>query len=328
MAEYTLYFDHLDGDTNIGPRTVEGDTATDLAQAVHRHARGYLGSGRVDVLLNDEALTGSVLRNGITVGQFTLTTVEPKTAAAAGAPDEVRHGYTLHDVQHLTRLTLRLDRWYTAGDMEERYNAVWFAIVEALLTADEAPSRSDLLRAGTEASDALVRDEMRTHGRCTLNTGQPMPRFHAYWNPSNAPSPEPRVVERNALEQIWPQLQPRQQQALTALAATGDYEKAAAALGVATGTFTVLVSAGRRRFYTWWHEHEAPSRQWRTDRRVSSRNGKHLGKVRLTTTQVDAYRARHYAGETLRALAAEAGIAPTNLSRLIKGQSKPAEVAA
>ncbi|WAZ20208.1 hypothetical protein STRCI_001309 [Streptomyces cinnabarinus] len=239
----------------------------------------------------------------------------------------VAHGYTVRDLEHLTRTVLRLDRWYTAGDIDERYDAVWFGITEHLLTAVEPPTRRELLNAGTAASDARVKDDMRTHGRCTQNYGQPMPRFHAYWNPANPPSPEPRVVDRLAVEQIWPLLQPRQQQALAALAVTGDYDQAAAALGVTKGTFSVLISTGRRRFYAWWHEHETPSRQWRTDRRVRSRNGRdHLGRQRLDERQVETYRERREAGEPVKALAAEAGIAAATMYRLLKGTAKPARV--
>ncbi|MFI9176154.1 hypothetical protein [Streptomyces lincolnensis] len=246
--------------------------------------------------------------------------------ADTGQPGHVRHGYTLKDIEHLTRLTLRMDRWYTASDIDERYDAVWFAIVEQLLTAEEPPTRKALLDAGTQASDARVRDQMRTHGRCTLNTGQPMPRFHAYWNPAHAPSPEPRVIERHALAQIWPLLRPSEQRALTALAMTGDYEEGAAAVGVATSTFQVQISTARRRFFKAWHEHETPSRIWRTDRRVRSRNGKdHLGRQRLNQAQVDTYRARYYEGEKLRVLAAECGLSSTALSALIKGKSKAAD---
>jgi hypothetical protein len=154
-----------------------------------------------------------------------------------------------------------------------------------------------------------------------------MPRFYAYWNPAHAPSPEARVTERHALAQIWPLLRPSEQRALTALAMTGDYEKGAAAAGVATSTFHVLISTGRRRFLAAWHEHETPSRIWRTDRRVRSRDGKdHLGRQRLNQARVDAYRERYYAGETLRVLAAECGLSTTGLSRLINGKTQPADV--
>jgi hypothetical protein len=238
----------------------------------------------------------------------------------------IAHGYTLHDLDHITRLVLRLDRWHNATDLDDRHDTIRFAITEHLLTATEPPTRSALFTTGVAASDARVRDEMRTHGRCTRNIGQPMPRFHAYWNPANPPSPEARVVDRAALDQIWPQLRPREQHALTALAATGDYEKAAAALGVTTGTFRVLISSGRRRFLTWWHEGETPSRLWRTDRRVRSRDGRdHLGRQRLTAAQIDTYRERHQAGETFTALAAECGLTPHALSALVRGKTKPAE---
>lgn len=241
------------------------------------------------------------------------------------ADSPVAHGYTMRDLEHLTRIVLRLDRWYIAADGEERYDAVWFGITEYLLTATDPPTRRELLNAGTSASDARVKDDMRTHGRCTQTYG-PMPRFHAYWNPANPPSPEPRIVDHIAVQQIWPLLQPRQREALTALATTGDYDKAAAVLGVTKGTFGVLISTGRRRFYSWWHEHETPSRQWRTDRRVRSRDGRdHYGRQRLTAAQVDAYRDRRNAGEPVKALAAEAGIAAATLYRLLEGSSSPAE---
>jgi hypothetical protein len=328
MPGYWLHLHHPDDDG--AERRVTGDSPAALAQQVHHHARGFLASTRVDVRIDPGTLTGSITSHGATAATFTLQPVEEPDLSPPSRPlvGEVKHGYTLADVHRLTQLVIRLDRWAVAGDLDERRDAVWFAIVERLLTADEPPTRGELLRVGTEASDVLVRDEMRTHGRCTLNIGQPMPRFHAYWGPTYTPSPEPRIVERHALGQIWPLLRPSEQRALTALAATGDYEQAAAACGVAKGTFQVLVSTGRRRFFKAWHEGEKPSRQWRTDRRVRSRDGRHLGRRRLTATQVDGYRERYYAGEKLRALAAECGLTVTGLSRLIKGQSKPAKDAA
>lgn len=295
-----------------------------LAQEVHRHVRGLVG-GSVDVQL--DGLEGTARRGAAHVADFTLTVVE--SAEPTADRDSFRYGYTLDDIHHLTRLTLRLDRWHSAGDISERYDAVWFAIVEHLLESETRPGRSELLRVGTEASDALVRDEMRTHGRCTRHAGRPMAEFYRYWNPTHASSPEARVVEREALAQIWALLRPSEQRALSALAATGDYEKAAAAAGVAGKTLTVLISTGRRRFLAAWHEGETPSRVWRTDRRVRSRDGRdHLGRQRLTEVQVDGYRERQYAGEKLGVLAAECGLTPTGLSRLIKGQTKPAEVSA
>ncbi len=238
----------------------------------------------------------------------------------------VAHGYTLADVHHLTRLTFRLDRWRRPDD--ERYDAVLFAITEHLLTVGSPPARGELLDTGRAASDGHVREEMRAHGRSMRSIGQTRPRYCAYWLPTTAPSVESQTVERCALVQIWPLLQPRQRQALTALAETGDYETAAAAIGATQGTFNVLVSTARRRFYTWWHEHETPSRQWRSDQRLSDRAGRDpSGRQRLDEAQVDALRERYHANESLGVLAAECGFSKATLSRLFSGKSKPAPIA-
>ena len=237
----------------------------------------------------------------------------------------VAHGYTWRDLHHLTRLTFRLDRWHVPPD-DERYDAVLFAVAERLLSATSQPTRGHLLDVARNASDAHVRDEMRAHGRSTRHVGESRPRYCAYWNAPHAQSPEAAVVDQFAAAQIWPLLQPRQRQALTALAETGDYAQAATALGVPQASFNVLISTARRRFYTWWHEHEAPSRQWRADRRVSDRAGRDpSGRQRLTTDQVDALRARYHANESLGVLAAECGFSKATLSRLFNGKSQPAK---
>lgn len=272
MSEYTLRFDHLDGDTLVRPLTIRGESPGDLAQAVHRHARGYLGSRTVDIHYNQDALTGSVLRNQVTVGEFTLT--ETPDPPEPNAEAQLLHGYTLNDLHHIARSAVHANRWHNAADIQDRLDAAWHAIVEHLLTTTEPPTRGDLFWAGTRGSDQSVRQTGQAHG---YNFTQPgtgsRPRFVAYWFDESAPTPSPenRVVDRHALAQIWPQLTPRQQEALTALAATEDYRLAAQHLGVTPGTFNVLISGARQRFLTWWHEGEAPSRPWGTDRRVGSR---------------------------------------------------------
>lgn len=319
MTEYQLTINR-GIETSVRRIVAEPDR---LAQEVHRHARGILGGRRIDIHLNPQNQTGEIHRSGTPSATFTLTqTSEPAAPAPVAGP---LHGYTLANIQHLTHLVLRMDRWHTASDIEDRYEAVHFAIVEHILTADTPPTRRDLLRAGTAASDHAVHDSMRTHGRSTSTTGQAMPKFFRYWNTAPTTSPEDPVVERQALAQIWPTLRPSEQKALSALAITGDYQQGAAACGVTKGTFRVLISTARRRFLHHWHEHETPSRVWRTDRHVNARNGlDHLGRNRLNAHQVDAYRQRHHAGETLHALAAECELSATCLSRLINGKTKPA----
>jgi hypothetical protein len=319
----TVVFDRDAQHRGIAPLRTTSTTPAELAEAVHHHARAALGSRSISVTTDGQ--DGEIRIGSARAGRFTVHPDPAPQPAPPPPPDHIAHGYGLTDVEHLTKLSLRTGRWHNRLDIDERYNAAWFAIVERLLSSDEPPTRSELLLAATTATDDYVKDDMRTHGRCTQTYGKPMPRWHAYWQPANTPSPEPRVVERHALAQIWPRLRPSERQALAALAATGDYERAAQACGKTRGTFSVLVSSGRRRFFALWHEGETPSRQWRTDRRVSFRNGKDSqGRQRLTESQVEAYRQRRQGGELLRVLAAEAGLSAPGLSRLLSGTSKPA----
>lgn len=252
---------------------------------------------------------------------------EPRPDTPPAPARDPLHGYTPAAIDHLTRLTLRMDRWHIAGDIDDRFDAVRHAIIVHLLTSEQPPHRTDLLAAGTRASDDHVRDDMRTHGKDTNGPGAPMPNFYKYWGPSRGTSPETQVVERHAPRQIWPLLRPSERRALAALADTGDYELAAKVCGVSDKNFRVLVSTGRRRFLALWHEGETPSGVWRTDRRVRSRDGRdHLGRMRLNAEQVEAYRDRYQAGETITALAVEAGLTKTGLSRLLSGKCKPAVV--
>jgi hypothetical protein len=75
------------------------------------------------------------------------------------------------------------------------------------------------------------------------------------------------VIERVALWQIWAMLRPLHQMALLALAAHGDYARAAQATGHTYASFTGLISSARAEFLALWHEGEAPSRIWATDKR-------------------------------------------------------------
>ena len=77
------------------------------------------------------------------------------------------------------------------------------------------------------------------------------------------------MVERLAVGQIWPLLTPGQREALETLAATGDYQAAADALGLSYHTFCRRLSAGRARFLGLWLEGETARRGWRDRRRTA-----------------------------------------------------------
>lgn len=277
MPQYTLYFDHLDGDTGIGQRTVDGDTPTDLAQAVHRHARGYLGSRTVDIHLDEETLAGSVTRNGHLVGEFTLTADEPAPAPPVSPHkylDELRHGYTIADLERLSRIGARVSSWARAADFEEFMAAARVAIAAHLYDPEtrQRPQEFELIRVAASAAGSLAAKTMSSWGvshQGGSTFGQRMPQFERYWFALAPSSPEAGVVERLGLWQIWESMTDGQREVLLALAVHEDYQTAADALGYDYVSFVGRVSRARAAFRRLWHEGETPSRMWGSDRRKS-----------------------------------------------------------
>ncbi|OHV42218.1 hypothetical protein BBK14_11395 [Parafrankia soli] len=178
----------------------------------------------------------------------------------------VAHGYTMADVARHARIgmTMAASR---AGNADDRYQAAWDAVVMTLAEADEPPSRRDLSVAASNAVEAQWHDYRHHHG---INSrGAAAPRHAVYWLDLGGPTPSPehRIVEREALARIWPELNDRDRAALTALATMGTYAAAAAAMGLDYRTFTERVRRARTRYLALWHEGETPSRLWRVDRR-------------------------------------------------------------
>jgi hypothetical protein len=189
----------------------------------------------------------------------------------------IAHGYTLTDLDQLTRIAIQRRSAYAVCDAEERYAAGWHAAVELLLTAPEPPTRHDLIRAAWDSADHETRrtGEHRGAGRSrgdgSRSDGATV-KFWAYWEDTArvAHSPETGVVDRLAHTQIWPHLTPAQQQALAALAALGTYQAAADALNLKYPTFCRYVSSGRARYLALWLEGETPRRGWRDRRRATA----------------------------------------------------------
>jgi DNA-directed RNA polymerase specialized sigma24 family protein len=247
---------------------------------------------------------------------------EDTTAArdrSTGDPHEIAWGYNLADLDQIARRAVY--RAYTKwGDRTDRYQAAWSAIAEHLCTAETAPDLHDLTTVGWRAVNDAARTDARHWGADT-ETGRLSTGYVRYWVTPGASPIEERLVDRTALWQILPTLTPRQRQAVTALAATEDYDLAAAALGVSTNTLSAYLTDGRRRFYALWHEGEAPSGMWRLDKRRWRRTER---PGRITASQLDSIRARYHAGETQPGLAAEFGVARSTINRLLTGRSHPA----
>lgn len=205
------------------------------------------------------------------------------------APDDVhtlRHGYNLADLESLTQMSLRRG-WGITYDYRTRYEAAWYGVVERLYEASEQepPTPTDLIFAGQDAISRLVTDEMRHHGRAVGKDGvEERPRYAAFWEWQRLRTGDPAgsVVDRVAFWQIWAELTYTQRRILTALAAHGDQQSAADALGKTYATFSSEVSSARKRFFQLWHEHEKPSRVWGADRRVYRRGQAPVAERRLT----------------------------------------------
>lgn len=193
---------------------------------------------------------------------------------------EVKHGYTLRDLDALVRIAIHQRAAYIGIDTDERYAAGYHGAAELLCGTDEPPTSTALIRAARDAADYETRrtGEHRGHGRAR-GDGSPsdgaMPKFWAYWDrESNVThSHENGIVDRIALTQIWPRLTPAHQEALQALAAFEDYQAAADMLGLKYHTFCRRVWLARNAFLRLWLEGETPARRWR-DRKVQTPGGK------------------------------------------------------
>lgn len=183
----------------------------------------------------------------------------------------LRHDYTLGGVETLARHAVMGNRQYwSGGNRLDQHDLARFAILEALYAADEQPQPGDLLRIAQRALGRDKETEMRTHG-IPVSARETGAHFATYWSADRVSgSPERGVVEVLALQQIFPTLPQNHQQALLALAATGDQRSAAELMGVGVNTFYTWVQRGRAAFRELWHEGEAPSKSWGRDRRSTS----------------------------------------------------------
>lgn len=189
---------------------------------------------------------------------------------------EIAHGYTLGDLEKMTRAAVIADR-SLAADVHTRRDIAWSAIAEYLSTSQERPDRQELIRVGWQAIYRDARDAYRLRGRPDEAWSTPemfKPRFTLYWRDFMVvPSHEHAVVERLALKPILDLLAPPYRDAVIALALHDTYQRAAAALGISDAAFRERIRVARRRALAAWFEHETPRRTYRTDRRVGTSAG-------------------------------------------------------
>ncbi|MFD0902371.1 hypothetical protein [Actinomadura sediminis] len=194
---------------------------------------------------------------------------------------EIRHGYNLADLDRLAHAAI-WRHWMTSIPLQDRRDLAWSAIAEHLCTAETRPEPVDLIRAAEDAISRTRYDDWHHQGYdYNKQDGRAMGRFVAYWTGLGVtPDFGPAIIDRTALWQIWPHLNDNHRRALLALATHGDYHAAADALGLTYKAYTMLLVRARRAFFTLWHEGEAPSRPWGTDRRQGSKDRSVAGLVR------------------------------------------------
>lgn len=180
---------------------------------------------------------------------------------------ELKHGYTLRDLQQMTHAAVMADR-SMALDYRTRTDVAWSSIATALYEADEPPHRQSLIRTGWQAIYREARDTYRQRGYTDDHAAlEVRSRFVMFWGSQTVPSHEDGIVERLAVYEVLSRLTPTYLDAIIALAAHGNYQDAAASMGLKQGAFNFRVAEARRRLVRLWLEHETP-RPLRIDRRV------------------------------------------------------------
>lgn len=116
----------------------------------------------------------------------------------------ILNGYSLHTIDWIVRTGIHKNAWYAAADADERYACAWHNVVEEIMTAEECPHPTDLIRIAWRTADELTTRtmEQRGHGRARGDayTGRTdMPKWHAYWETvsRHTASPEDMTVDED-----------------------------------------------------------------------------------------------------------------------------------
>lgn len=86
MSDATTYrveFERIGRTHNVEPIVVEVGDADQLAELIHSYARPHLGSRDVDVVVDLEAMAGSIFCGFHSGGNFTVAEVAPTAEAVS-----------------------------------------------------------------------------------------------------------------------------------------------------------------------------------------------------------------------------------------------------
>ncbi|GAA0969932.1 hypothetical protein GCM10009555_017980 [Acrocarpospora macrocephala] len=227
---------------------------------------------------------------------------EPTTTSPADL--EARHGYTMRDLDRLAHAAVRTARG-TGTNYQDRADAAWHAIAEALVAAAERPTGGDLTAAGWKAVNRAVADERHRHG--AHPDGGKRRGFMRYWEGAGWHPQEPdAAAERVALAQIWPRLTPGEQRVLAALAEHHTYTAAAAALGLGYHSYASLLRRARHKCQALWHGVDSPVGERKACMPDSPPKYANLNRI-LAERIVRLRRARGWSAEQLASALTRAG---------------------
>jgi hypothetical protein len=143
---------------------------------------------------------------------------------------------------------------------DQRYEAAFDGVVDALLESTLPPAWRELHAAGLSAiSDA---GDAQAHHRFGTQQGTGE-RFTIYWVGSRRTGIDftEDITDRIAARQVWAALADRDRDILAALGDFGDNQAAAAFLGLSYEPFTVRLSEARRRAAALWFAPETAPRR-------------------------------------------------------------------
>lgn len=171
--------------------------------------------------------------------------------------DEIKHGYTVRDIQRMTRMAMTWARTRFL-DSDDRHEAAYFAICEALLASPESPPERDLIAAGARAVDNETRAFLRHHGVSSEQPDSHKGSFVSFWLNQPHDFPDERLCEVIALPEVMARLTTKEREALVAYATFGNMADAATSLGATSKIVQGRVSRARHRFLEAWYDHETP----------------------------------------------------------------------
>lgn len=198
-----------------------------------------------------------------------MTTTTAERPAGLAATATLTHGFTMADVEHASRVAVRMRRrlsWHIRLDDEDEEQAAWYGIVEYLYACGcgtgfcnrhDEPTFQDLLKAGTAEIGEAVKRHLSNHGLRTSGT-ELGPNYVKFWLPPRRAEHwsddgfSDQICDRIALREALGALTVEEYEAVVALAVFDARKHAAEALGVTPRVFDRKIGNARARIKEVW----------------------------------------------------------------------------